>query len=100
MMDQNLRSTLRETCELSKRHSFDPVFMKLFQNVCHHVILTKFETGSCRVENLVTRSNLGKKLVYMLEDTGLIQTLCNFVRMLTVKTLYIGTLYVLGHHLF
>ena len=35
---------LEKPCELSSRHSFDPVFMKLFQNVYHHLILTKFET--------------------------------------------------------
>ena len=32
-------------------NSFDPVFMKICQNVCHQLILAKFETGSCLVEN-------------------------------------------------
>ena len=54
---------LEKRCELSRRHSFDPVFLKLrvCQNVCHHLILTKFETGSCQVINYVTRSIVGKK---------------------------------------
>ena len=37
------------------------------------IILTKFETGLCRVKNYVTRSDLGKNL-YTLEGTVLIQT--------------------------
>ena len=54
---------LEKPCKLSSRHSFDPVFIKLCQNVCTHLILTKFETGSCRVKNLVARSDLGEKNV-------------------------------------
>ena len=34
----------------SRRHSFDPICMKLCQIVCHHEISGKFETGSCRVQ--------------------------------------------------
>ena len=42
---------LEKPCELSSRHSFDPVFIKLCQDVCHHLILTEFEAGSCRIVN-------------------------------------------------
>ena len=35
----------------SKRHSFDPEFMKLCQIVNHHNILVKFESGLCWVKN-------------------------------------------------
>ena len=52
---------LEKKLERSSRHSFYPFFMKLYQNVCHHLILTEFETGSCWVKNKVTRSDLGKK---------------------------------------
>ena len=44
-------STIEKPCELSSRHSFNSVFIKLCQKVCYHLILTKFETGSCRVKN-------------------------------------------------
>ena len=36
-------------CVHSREHSFDPQFMKLLQNVTHHKIYVKFETGSCGV---------------------------------------------------
>ena len=42
---------LKIKCELSRRHSFDPVFMKLCQNVSNYLIWARFETGSCWVEN-------------------------------------------------
>ena len=42
---------LEKLCELSSKHSFDPILMKMYQNICHHLILTAFETGSCGVKN-------------------------------------------------
>ena len=41
----------KKKCELSRRHSFDPVFMKLCQNVSHYLIWEIFETGSCPFDN-------------------------------------------------
>ena len=46
----SLGRILEKSCVLSSRHSFDPVCMKLYQNVCQHEILDKFETGSCLVK--------------------------------------------------
>ena len=62
---RSLGQLLEKPCELSPRHSFDPVSMKLCQNVCHHLILTILETGSCRLK---TRSvgQIIEKLVYTL----------------------------------
>ena len=43
MSGQNLGQLLEKPCELSSRHSFYPVFIKLCQNVCYHLVLTRFE---------------------------------------------------------
>ena len=47
---KSLGHSLEKSCVLSSRNSFGPVCMKLCQNVCHHEILDKFKTGSCRVK--------------------------------------------------
>ena len=44
---RSLGQILEKPCVHSKRHSFDPKFMNFYQNVNHHYILIKFETGSC-----------------------------------------------------
>ena len=46
-----LGQILEKPCVHSKRHSFDPKFMKVWQIVNQHNILVKFETGSCWVKN-------------------------------------------------
>ena len=46
-----LGQILEKRCVHSKDNSFDPKFMKLCQNVNHHNIYVKFETGSCWVQN-------------------------------------------------
>ena len=38
---------LEKSCVLASRHSFDPICMKLCQNVCHYKFFDKFETGLC-----------------------------------------------------
>ena len=48
---RSLGQILEKPCVYSKRHKFDPEFMKLCQIVNHHNILIKFETGSCWVKN-------------------------------------------------
>ena len=48
---RSLDQILEKPCVHSKEHSFDPKFMKLCQNVNHHNILVKFETGSSWVKN-------------------------------------------------
>ena len=47
MLDQrSLGQILEKPCVPSRRHSFDPKFMKLCQKVNHHNISVKFEIGS------------------------------------------------------
>ena len=41
---------LEKNCILSSRHSFDPICMKLCQNVWHYKISDKIETGSSLVK--------------------------------------------------
>ena len=41
-----LGQNLEKSCVLSSRHSFDPICMKLYQNVWHHEMSDKIETGS------------------------------------------------------
>ena len=48
---RSLGQILEKPCVHSRGHSFDHKFMKLFQNVNHHNIYVKFETGSCWVKN-------------------------------------------------
>ena len=38
-------------CVLSRRLSFDPISMKLCQNVCHHKITDKLKLGHVRSES-------------------------------------------------
>ena len=52
---RSLGQILEKSCVHSRRHSFDPSFMKLCQNVSHHSIWVKFKTGSFRSK---TRSHL------------------------------------------
>ena len=59
---RSLGEILEKHCEHSKRHSFDPKFMKLCQIVNHHNVWVRFEIGSCWVKNWVTRSDLRKTL--------------------------------------
>ena len=53
---------LGNSCLLSRGHISDLSLMELGQNVCFDNIQAKFEQGSCRVKNEVTRSNLWKFL--------------------------------------
>ena len=48
---KSLGQILEKPCVHSKRQSFDPKFMKVWQIVNHHNILVRFETGSCWVKN-------------------------------------------------
>ena len=48
---RSLGQILEKTCVHSKRHSFDPKFTKLYQNVNDHNILVKFKIGSCWIKN-------------------------------------------------
>ena len=47
---RSLGQILEKSYLLSSRHSFDPVCMKVCQNVCHHKISDEFETWSCPVK--------------------------------------------------
>ena len=53
---------IEKPCEHSRGHSFGPIIIKLAQNDCLDNISVKFEYGSCRVKNKVSRSNHGKTL--------------------------------------
>ena len=44
---RSLGQMIEKSCVHTRRHSFDPICMKHCQNVCHHEIADKFETGSC-----------------------------------------------------
>ena len=47
---RSLGQILEKLCVFSSRHSFDPICMKLFQNVWHHEVSDKIETGSSQVK--------------------------------------------------
>ena len=47
----SLGQILEKTCVDSRGHIFNPIIMKLGQNVCLNEISDKFENESCRVEN-------------------------------------------------
>ena len=47
---RSLGLILEKSCVLSSRLSFDPICMKLCQNVWHHEMLNKIETGSSQVK--------------------------------------------------
>ena len=59
---RSLGQILEKPSVRSRRHIFSLIIMKLGQNVCLNEILDAFENWSCRVKNLVTRSNLRKTL--------------------------------------
>ena len=44
---RSLGQILEKPCVLSRGHSFNSKFMKLYQNANDHNIYVKFETGSC-----------------------------------------------------
>ena len=48
---RSLGQILEKPCVLSRGHSFNSKFMKLYQNANDHNIYVKFETGSCWVKN-------------------------------------------------
>ena len=72
MSGQKLGQILEKPCELSRRHSFDPVFMKLCQNVSHHLIWARFETRHVRLK-LGHKVKSWKEPVYTIKGTILIQ---------------------------
>ena len=47
---RSLGQILEKSCILSSRHSFDPICMKLCQNVWHYEMSDKNETGSGQVK--------------------------------------------------
>ena len=53
---------MEKPCEHSRGHSFGPIIIKLAQNDHLDNFSVKFEYGSCRVKNKVSRSNHGKTL--------------------------------------
>ena len=57
---RSLGQILEKPCEQDRDHIFDPIFIKLGQNVCLHKTSVPFESGSSLVKNQVTRSNLKK----------------------------------------
>ena len=46
-----------EKPENTRGHSFGPIIIKLAQNECLDNFSVKFEYGSCRIKNKVSRSN-------------------------------------------
>ena len=48
---RSLGQILEKPCVLSRGHSFNSKFMKLYQNANDHNIYVTFETGSCWVKN-------------------------------------------------
>ena len=48
---RSLGQTLEKPCVHCRGHRFDHKFMKLCQNVNHHNVQVRFETGSCCVKN-------------------------------------------------
>ena len=47
---RSLGPIVEKSCVHSRGHRFDHKFMKLCQNVNHHTVYVKFETGSCLVK--------------------------------------------------
>ena len=58
----SLDQILEKPCDRSKDHSFDPIFIKLAQNVYLVERMDPIENGLSQVKKLVTRSNLRKTL--------------------------------------
>ena len=48
---RSLGQILEKPCVHSRGHNLNHKFMKLCQNVNHHSVYVKFETGSCWVKN-------------------------------------------------
>ena len=48
---RSLGQILEKPCEHDRDHIFDPIFIKLGQNVCLHESSVPFESGSSRVKN-------------------------------------------------
>ena len=48
--NRSLGQILEKSYVFSSRHSFEPVCMKLGQNVWHHIMSDKIETGSSQVK--------------------------------------------------
>ena len=57
---RSLDQIIEKPCVRSRGHIFSPIVMKRGRNVCLDKISKEFENGLCRVQNLVTRSNLRK----------------------------------------
>ena len=53
---RSLGQILEKRCVHQRGHSFKPKFMNLCQNVNHHNIYIKFQTGSFWVKNYVAKS--------------------------------------------
>ena len=53
---------LEKPCVRSRSRIFNPIIMKLGQNVCLNEISDDFEKRACRVKNQVTSSNVRKTL--------------------------------------
>ena len=62
------KATHRKLYEFSSRHSFDPIFMKLYQDVCHHLILTNLKLDHCGSKTRYLGQSV-EKLVYTLKGT-------------------------------
>ena len=61
-------------CVHTRRHSLDPVFIKLCQNVHLYEIYARIKNGSCQLKKLGHKVNANiKKPVYTLEGIVLIQ---------------------------
>ena len=60
---RSLGQILEKLYERSRGHIFNPMIMKLGQNVCLNEISDEFESGSCHVKNYVTRSDVRKPSV-------------------------------------
>ena len=79
---RSLCQILLKSCELTSGHSFDPIFLKLPQNVCLDDISVKFDHVWGGVKKQVTRSNLTKNLVYALGAKAFVaQSSSNLLRM-------------------
>ena len=53
---------VEKPCACFRGHIFDPILMKLGQNVCLDEIVDEFEIGSCGVESRSIGQGLEKKL--------------------------------------
>ena len=84
---------LENSCLHSRGQICNPILMKLCQNVCFDNIQAKFEYGSCRVKNQVTRSNLRKFLFTLLRQylqPNFVETVRMFVLTISRTSLNMG----------